>query len=83
MQNFPFARFTDGFQQTASTKKVGVTGRYGVRYGASLRKQIKKAEIAQHAKYTCTFCAKNTVKRTSDSRCCGYAVDSAEIARDC
>ncbi|ERT02009.1 uncharacterized protein SPSK_05565 [Sporothrix schenckii 1099-18] len=35
------------------------------RYGASLRKQIKKAEITQHAKYTCTFCAKNTVKRTN------------------
>ncbi|KIH88297.1 60S ribosomal protein l37a [Sporothrix brasiliensis 5110] len=26
---------------------------------------IKKAEITQHAKYTCTFCAKNTVKRTN------------------
>ncbi|CAK7199075.1 60S ribosomal protein L43 [Sporothrix eucalyptigena] len=50
---------------TKHTKKVGVTGRYGTRYGASLRKQIKKAEVTQHAKYTCTFCAKNTVKRTA------------------
>ncbi|KAF4783325.1 60S ribosomal protein L43 [Colletotrichum paranaense] len=47
------------------TKKVGVTGKYGTRYGASLRKQVKKMEISQHAKYTCTFCGKPTVKRHS------------------
>jgi len=45
------------------TKKVGVVGKYGTRYGASLRKQIKKMEITQHAKYTCGFCGKDTVKR--------------------
>jgi len=45
------------------TKKVGVVGKYGTRYGASLRKQIKKIEITQHAKYTCSFCGKDTVKR--------------------
>merc|ERR1711998_714075 len=45
------------------TKKVHITGKYGTRYGASLRKQIKKIEITQHAKYTCTFCGKDTVKR--------------------
>jgi large subunit ribosomal protein L37Ae len=33
------------------------------RYGASLRKQVKKAEVSQHARYICTFCGKNTVKR--------------------
>ncbi|CAF3467806.1 ribosomal protein l37ae [Fusarium austroafricanum] len=48
---------------TKRTKKVGVTGKYGTRYGASLRKQVKKMEITQHAKYTCTFCGKVTVKR--------------------
>jgi len=47
------------------TKKVGVTGKYGTRYGASLRKQIKKMEITQHARYTCTFCGKDAVKRTN------------------
>ncbi|ROT40501.1 ribosomal L37ae family protein [Sodiomyces alkalinus F11] len=47
------------------TKKVGVTGKYGTRYGASLRKQVKKMEISQHATYTCTFCGKPTVKRHS------------------
>ncbi|KAI9095266.1 60S ribosomal protein L43, partial [Phlyctochytrium arcticum] len=47
------------------TKKVGVTGKYGTRYGASLRKQVKKMEITQHAKYTCTFCGKDAVRRTA------------------
>jgi len=45
------------------TKKAGVVGKYGTRYGASLRKQIRKIEITQHATYTCTFCGKDTVKR--------------------
>ena len=27
------------------TKKVGITGKYGTRYGASLRKQVKKIEV--------------------------------------
>ncbi|WEW61174.1 60S ribosomal protein L43 [Emydomyces testavorans] len=48
---------------TKRTKKVGVTGKYGTRYGASLRKQVKKMEVSQHARYICTFCGKNTVKR--------------------
>merc|ERR1712054_3538 len=50
-------------KMTKRTKKVGVTGKYGTRYGASLRKQVKKMEITQHAKYTCTFCGKVTVRR--------------------
>ncbi|KZP01451.1 ribosomal protein L37ae [Calocera viscosa TUFC12733] len=50
---------------TKRTKKVGVTGKYGTRYGASLRKQVKKMEIQQHARYTCTFCGKDSVKRTN------------------
>ncbi|OMH85709.1 60S ribosomal protein L37a [Zancudomyces culisetae] len=47
------------------TKKVGITGKYGTRYGSSLRKQIRKIEITQHATYTCTFCGKDAVKRTA------------------
>ncbi|KAG0311251.1 60S ribosomal protein L43 [Linnemannia gamsii] len=47
------------------TKKVGVVGKYGIRYGASLRKQVKKMEITQHSKYTCTFCGRDAVKRQS------------------
>ncbi|GAK64580.1 60S ribosomal protein L37 [Moesziomyces antarcticus] len=52
-----------GWQQSKRTVKVGITGKYGTRYGASLRRQIKKIEISQHSKYTCTFCGKDSVKR--------------------
>ena len=45
------------------TKKVGITGKYGTRYGASLRKTVKKMEISQHSKYLCTFCGKDKMKR--------------------
>jgi len=47
------------------TKKVGIVGKYGTRYGASLRKQIKKVEVSQHSKYVCQFCGKVSVKRTA------------------
>ncbi|KAL1858557.1 60S ribosomal protein L43 [Paecilomyces lecythidis] len=47
------------------TTKVGITGKYGTRYGASLRKQVKRMEISQHARYTCTFCGRNTVRRSA------------------
>ena len=45
------------------TKKVGITGKYGTRYGASVRKQIKKMEVSQHSAYACVFCGKDNVKR--------------------
>mmetsp|Transcript_53128 Transcript_53128/g.134197 ORF Transcript_53128/g.134197 Transcript_53128/m.134197 type:complete len:99 (+) Transcript_53128:73-369(+) len=45
------------------TKKVGITGKYGTRYGASLRKIVKKYEIQQRARYACTFCGKESVRR--------------------
>ncbi len=45
--------------QGVHTKKAGITGKYGTRYGGTLRKVIKKMEVTQHAKYTCTFCGKN------------------------
>ena len=45
------------------TKKVGITGKYGTRYGASLRKIVKRYEIQQRARYMCTFCGKENVKR--------------------
>jgi hypothetical protein len=44
--------------QSKRTKKVGIVGKYGTRYGASLRKQIKKMEVSQHSKYFCQFCGK-------------------------
>ena len=45
------------------TKKVGIVGKYGTRYGTSLRKMVKKTEISQHAKYTCSFCGKTKTSR--------------------
>merc|ERR1711936_1313170 len=52
-----------GSKMSKRTKKVGITGKYGTRYGASLRKTVKKMEISQHSKYLCTFCGKDKMKR--------------------
>ncbi|XP_007538976.2 large ribosomal subunit protein eL43-like, partial [Erinaceus europaeus] len=57
---------TPGFltlNRPSSTKKVGIVGKYRTRYGASLGKMVKKIEISQHAKYTCSFCVKTKMKR--------------------
>ena len=40
------------------TVKVGITGKYGTRYGAKLRKQVKAIEIIQRTHYACPFCGK-------------------------
>ena len=45
------------------TKKVGICGKYGTRYGATLRKIVKKFEVSQHSRYVSPFCGKNSVKR--------------------
>jgi large subunit ribosomal protein L37Ae len=45
------------------TKKVGITGKYGTRYGATLRKLVKRIELNQRAKFTCPHCGKDAVKR--------------------
>jgi large subunit ribosomal protein L37Ae len=45
------------------TVKVGITGKFGTRYGAKLRKQVKAIEILQKTKYICTFCGKNSIRR--------------------
>lgn len=45
------------------TKKVGIVGKYGTRYGASLRKVVKKFEITQRSKYVSPFSGKECVKR--------------------
>jgi large subunit ribosomal protein L37Ae len=46
------------------TRKVGITGKYGTRYGSTLRKLMRKIEISQHSAYKCVFCGKESVKRT-------------------
>jgi len=45
------------------TKKVGITGKYGTRYGSTLRKLCKKIEVQARSRYTCQFCGKQSVKR--------------------
>lgn len=40
------------------TKKVGITGKFGTRYGGAIRKIAKKFELQQHAKYLCPPCGK-------------------------
>ncbi|KAK1425078.1 hypothetical protein QVD17_20422 [Tagetes erecta] len=55
--------FTQLQDMTKRTKKAGIVGKYGTRYGASLRKQIKKMEVSQHSKFFCEFCGKYAVKR--------------------
>ena len=51
--------------QAKRTKKAGIVGKYGTRYGASLRKVVKKMEVSQHAVYFCDFCGKNCVRRVA------------------
>ncbi len=45
------------------TKKVSIVGKFGTRYGASLRKVVKKFEITQRAKYVSPFSGKECVRR--------------------
>lgn len=62
--------------QAKRTKKVGIVGKYGTRYGASLRKMVKKIEISQHAKYTCSFCGK--VRNLSNLKSRSYSENSLQ-----
>lgn len=41
--------------QARRTKKVGICGKYGTRYGATLRKLLKKIEVQQHSKVSKLF----------------------------
>ena len=47
------------------TRKAGVTGKYGTRYGGAIRKIVKKFELQQRAKYVCPPCGKQQVKRVA------------------
>jgi len=45
------------------TKKVKSAGRFGPRYGRTVRKRLIKVEEQQRKKQTCPYCAKKAVKR--------------------
>ncbi len=50
------------------TKKVGIVGKYGTRYGGAIRKIVKKFELQQHAKYVCPACGKVAITDNLDCR---------------
>ena len=45
------------------TKKVGSTGRFGPRFGATLRKRVRKIEDSLHGTYKCPSCFSLKVRR--------------------
>ncbi|NOX71139.1 MAG: 50S ribosomal protein L37ae [Candidatus Micrarchaeota archaeon] len=49
----------------SKTKKSGAAGRYGPRYGSTIKKEVNKIEKISKAKHTCPNCMKNTLKRES------------------
>jgi len=47
------------------TKKARASGRFGARYGKTLRAKLSKVEDKQRKKQKCLFCDKLGVKRIS------------------
>lgn len=45
------------------TKKVGIAGKYGARYGVKVRKQITQVEQEKIKKHVCPRCKHKSVKR--------------------
>lgn len=58
------------------TKKVKASGRYGVRYGARLRKRIREIDATVKVLHRCPRCKQMRVKQQSvgiwECRKCGY-----------
>ncbi|ELW62235.1 Protein cappuccino like protein [Tupaia chinensis] len=57
-----------GSGMSKRTKKVGIVGKYGTHYGASLWIMVKRIEMSQHAKCTCSFRGKTKTKRRAQQR---------------
>lgn len=54
------------------TKKVGSTGRFGVRYGLKIRKNILSVDKLKRGQKICPNCLKPAIKRQSPGIwCCG------------
>ncbi len=45
------------------TKKVGITGRFGPRYGLKIRKQVKAIEEVEKSLHKCPKCGARAVRR--------------------
>jgi large subunit ribosomal protein L37Ae len=50
---------------TTKTKKVKSSGRFGARYGRSVRAKLVEVESKQRQKQKCPFCARLGVKRVA------------------
>jgi len=50
---------------TTKSKKSKSAGRFGARYGKTVRDKLVKVEIKQRVKQKCPFCGKSGVKRLS------------------
>ena len=48
-----------------ATKKVGSTGRFGVRYGVTLKQKVLAIEKRKKVKHLCPSCTGLTVKRVA------------------
>ena len=46
-------------------KKTGSTGRFGVRYGKTVKQKVLNIEKKQRKKQTCPYCRRQTAKRVS------------------
>lgn len=47
--------------RTARKKVVGIAGRFGARYGASIRKRWKAVMERRYSVYVCPYCGKTSV----------------------
>lgn len=59
------------------TKKAGITGRFGTRYGATMRKRVRAIEeVQKQTKHKCPRCESRKVKRVFvgvwQCKFCGY-----------
>jgi large subunit ribosomal protein L37Ae len=55
----------DSVKMTKRTKKVGISGKYGARYGVKIRKQVSNIERQQRRYHKCPRCKYEKVKRVS------------------
>lgn len=62
----------------AKTKKVGVAGSFGPRYGKKQRELYRKITSLQRAKYVCPVCGRKKLKRVAagiwECRKCGAKI---------
>lgn len=67
------------------TKKVGIVGKCGTRYGASLGKMGKKVGPSQPAMFACCVCGKTKMKRRAVGtwRCGSHMTTGADGAWTC